>query len=142
MGRGWERKRSDGRHETQPPVAVRPPVIGGFECCGPSWCAAWTSSCSLPIRASVGHAIGASQGTTLGLLRIGMAGGGGAEPVWRQMSRHTRWSGKRSEEHTSELQSLLRMSYAVFCLKQKKQLQDIGQKRVWTKSRDNLEHEY
>src|SRR3546814_4719334 len=26
----------------------------------------------------------------------------------------------RSEEHTSELQSLLRISYAVFCLKQKK----------------------
>src|SRR3546814_8835452 len=26
---------------------------------------------------------------------------------------------KRSEEHTSELQSLLRISYAVFCLKQK-----------------------
>src|SRR3546814_9164165 len=28
---------------------------------------------------------------------------------------------KRSEEHTSELQSLMRISYAVFCLKQKKQ---------------------
>src|SRR3546814_5180623 len=27
---------------------------------------------------------------------------------------------KRSEEHTSELQSLMRSSYAVFCLKQKK----------------------
>src|SRR3546814_5205587 len=27
---------------------------------------------------------------------------------------------KRSEEHTSELQSLMRISYAVFCLKQKK----------------------
>src|SRR3546814_4226590 len=27
----------------------------------------------------------------------------------------------RSEEHTSELQSLLRISYAVFCLKKKKQ---------------------
>src|SRR3546814_6656783 len=27
---------------------------------------------------------------------------------------------RRSEEHTSELQSLLRMSYAVFCLKKKK----------------------
>src|SRR3546814_2316180 len=26
---------------------------------------------------------------------------------------------KRSEEHTSELQSLMRISYAVFCLKQK-----------------------
>src|SRR3546814_1209591 len=29
--------------------------------------------------------------------------------------------GSRSEEHTSELQSLMRMSYAVFCLKQKSQ---------------------
>src|SRR3546814_9503439 len=28
--------------------------------------------------------------------------------------------GSRSEEHTSELQSLMRISYAVFCLKQKK----------------------
>src|SRR3546814_1656734 len=41
------------------------------------------------------------------------AGGGGAvarrEPVRR----------RRSEEHTSELQSLMRISYAVFCLKKK-----------------------
>src|SRR3546814_3642591 len=29
----------------------------------------------------------------------------------------------RSEEHTSELQSLMRISYAVFCLKNKKQKQ-------------------
>src|SRR3546814_9533988 len=29
-------------------------------------------------------------------------------------------SGWRSEEHTSELQSLMRISYAVFCLKKKK----------------------
>src|SRR3546814_10260449 len=28
----------------------------------------------------------------------------------------------RSEEHTSELQSLMRISYAVFCLKQKKSI--------------------
>src|SRR3546814_5727477 len=28
--------------------------------------------------------------------------------------------GQRSEEHTSELQSLMRISYAVFCLKKKK----------------------
>src|SRR3546814_6827192 len=33
----------------------------------------------------------------------------------------------RSEEHTSELQSLMRISYAVFCLKKKKEQQ---QKRV------------
>src|SRR3546814_4431452 len=30
--------------------------------------------------------------------------------------------GGRSEEHTSELQSLMRISYAVFCLKKKKKL--------------------
>src|SRR3546814_10502155 len=32
-------------------------------------------------------------------------------------------STERSEEHTSELQSLMRISYAVFCLKKKKQTQ-------------------
>src|SRR3546814_5079232 len=31
-------------------------------------------------------------------------------------------SDKRSEEHTSELQSLMRISYAVFCLKKKTRL--------------------
>src|SRR3546814_8793866 len=31
----------------------------------------------------------------------------------------------RSEEHTSELQSLMRISYAVFCLKKKKQQYNI-----------------
>src|SRR3546814_8951319 len=30
----------------------------------------------------------------------------------------------RSEEHTSELQSLMRISYAVFCLKKKKKQQE------------------
>src|SRR3546814_7549048 len=29
------------------------------------------------------------------------------------------WEAMRSEEHTSELQSLMRISYAVFCLKKK-----------------------
>src|SRR3546814_9561589 len=32
---------------------------------------------------------------------------------------HKGEEGKRSEEHTSELQSLMRISYAVFCLKKK-----------------------
>src|SRR3546814_10595883 len=31
----------------------------------------------------------------------------------------------RSEEHTSELQSLMRLSYAVFCLKKKKQYKHV-----------------
>src|SRR3546814_9221296 len=33
---------------------------------------------------------------------------------------HARQLSDRSEEHTSELQSLMRISYAVFCLKKKK----------------------
>src|SRR3546814_4061537 len=37
-----------------------------------------------------------------------------------QSTKHAAWSG-RSEEHTSELQSLMRNSYAVFCLKKKNQ---------------------
>src|SRR3546814_10770944 len=61
----------------------------------------------------------------------------GADPgVHRQaqVARHRGWMAPRlsrtnlreslaprSEEHTSELQSLMRISYAVFCLKKKKQ---------------------
>src|SRR3546814_10844858 len=36
-----------------------------------------------------------------------------------QRRRRKRKSDERSEEHTSELQSLMRISYAVFCLKKK-----------------------
>src|SRR3546814_10258417 len=38
-------------------------------------------------------------------------------PLARQAAAR---AGARSEEHTSELQSLMRISYAVFCLKKKK----------------------
>src|SRR3546814_3191599 len=41
--------------------------------------------------------------------------------------------GMRSEEHTSELQSLMRISYAVFCLKKKTQ-------KKQTKTRDQIQH--
>src|SRR3546814_5964524 len=37
--------------------------------------------------------------------------------------RRERCQHPRSEEHTSELQSLMRISYAVFCLKKKKKTQ-------------------
>src|SRR3546814_5057191 len=42
-------------------------------------------------------------------VRVHRAAGPGIEPC-----------AQRSEEHTSELQSLMRISYAVFCLKKKK----------------------
>src|SRR3546814_9596014 len=37
-----------------------------------------------------------------------------------QTTERLSWRGVRSEEHTSELQSLMRIPYAVFCLKKKK----------------------
>src|SRR3546814_4277366 len=40
-----------------------------------------------------------------------------------QTTLHQLMTGQRSEEHTSELQSLMRISYAVFCLKKKKKQQ-------------------
>src|SRR3546814_6895437 len=53
-----------------------------------------------------------------------------AEHVWRRSRGCRDWlyrpacaaatPDRRSEEHTSELQSLMRISYAVFCLKKKK----------------------
>src|SRR3546814_9683358 len=41
----------------------------------------------------------------------------GDRPAWRPVRAFD-----RSEEHTSELQSLMRISYAVFCLTQKKHI--------------------
>src|SRR6056297_4328864 len=42
---------------------------------------------------------------------------------------------RRSEEHTSELQSLRRISYAVFCLKKKKKKKKKQQKKTKTKQK-------
>src|SRR3546814_944020 len=62
--------------------------------------------------------------------RVAWAPGGGhsstsaASGAWSDKWRQTRVANTagraRSEEHTSELQSLMRISYAVFCLKKKK----------------------
>src|SRR3546814_5535467 len=38
----------------------------------------------------------------------------------QRMDSRRQFAHRRSEEHTSELQSLMRISYAVFCLKKKK----------------------
>src|SRR3546814_1134129 len=69
-------------------------------------------------------------------LGIGAAQLGGGQPLDRGVERRIETEGEgflggrghwnklsranRSEEHTSELQSLMRISYAVFCLKKKK----------------------
>src|SRR3546814_7013248 len=49
-----------------------------------------------------------------GMLDLGLTSG-------KAHKKSARIVGERSEEHTSELQSLMRISYAVFCLKKKQQ---------------------
>src|SRR3546814_6630908 len=55
--------------------------------------------------------------------------------------RHRR---NRSEEHTSELQSLMRTSYAVFCLKKKNNILNLHNTHITpyqeTKHLQNIEH--
>src|SRR3546814_7586082 len=69
-------------------------------------------------------------------------GRGASLPILRMPGQFGRF---RSEEHTSELQSLMRISYAVFCLKKKKQKeQNTGNKKETTsikttKSKNNEE---
>src|SRR3546814_8785247 len=53
------------------------------------------------------------------LVRAVGAGGVARAVVQRGDAALTREQAQRSEEHTSELQSLMRISYAVFCLKKK-----------------------
>src|SRR3546814_9766533 len=89
--------------------------------------------------------------------RHGGIGGGAANQPWLSeiLSRHGQYAarhreldvvherpsrkaalgaGPRSEEHTSELQSLMRISYAVFCLKKKNKTCDIKKRRTRVKS--------
>src|SRR3546814_2794393 len=48
---------------------------------------------------------------------------GGMSPASRTRLEHSTGPNGRSEEHTSELQSLMRNSYAVFCLTKQKSTQ-------------------
>src|SRR3546814_8346103 len=52
---------------------------------------------------------------------MGRSFGAGFTEIEAQWMREHEWAQtpERSEEHTSELQSLMRISYAVFCLKKK-----------------------
>src|SRR3546814_4552691 len=52
-----------------------------------------------------------------------------ARDIVAQFKRPLKSHTERSEEHTSELQSLMRTSYAVFCLKKKKQITNTYLKR-------------
>src|SRR3546814_9839674 len=58
-----------------------------------------------------------------GAVKADVTGHAGAVPAAAARRHWISPSIERSEEHTSELQSLMRISYAVFCLKKKKQRQ-------------------
>src|SRR3546814_6574345 len=56
------------------------------------------------------------------------------DPKYRDHDLSGDWAGyrDRSEEHTSELQSLMRISYAVFCLKKKTTNRQTNDKKTQT----------
>src|SRR3546814_5512535 len=64
--------------------------------------------------------IGAGSGIGRATATALAAGGHTVVVVDRDREAVDEVAGARSEEHTSELQSLIRISYAVFCLKKKK----------------------
>src|SRR3546814_2218235 len=69
------------------------------------------------------------------MIRRGGAPGGRLEQYAGRVER-------RSEEHTSELQSLMRISYAVFCLKKKKKKDSYtSKKRLTTAYRTTLQRQ-
>src|SRR3546814_3080660 len=82
-----------------------------------------------PLSAGVGRRLAASGNVERRLLLLcGADGAGGVAGGGHRGARHhqddhrgLQAPSRRSEEHTSELQSLMRISYAVFCLKKKTQ---------------------
>src|SRR3546814_2398560 len=62
--------------------------------------------------------------------QVGVDVGRGARPTQLQRAAQRAARVGRSEEHTSELQSLMRISYAVFCLKKKKHLYSTEYKHI------------
>src|SRR3546814_9528469 len=79
-----------------------------------------------PVGADAAHRSGDRRRDQIAPARTPSAPAGHAlEAADADLGRHTRnrlslEQQVRSEEHTSELQSLMRISYAVFCLKKKK----------------------
>src|SRR3546814_4936300 len=104
----------------KPPAAARP----AWRCWRPTIAVVLTFGFGLLVLVAVSSvmwvALGTAQKNTLALVRqvadFSVAG------LIDQIGYHlgsAQQQSERSEEHTSELQSLMRISYAVFCLKKK-----------------------
>src|SRR3546814_10493146 len=94
----------------RPPVSTRPDTLFPYT----------TLFRSRGLAATAAHA-GLQRGASGRLRPLSGDAEGGRALVGG--TRLCRAAARRSEEHTSELQSLMRISYAVFCLKKKKRNQ-------------------
>src|SRR3546814_5560089 len=71
-------------------------------------------------RRSLGQGEGVLRAARGGQARLSRRGRRRRARLYAVRDRNRQGRERRSEEHTSELQSLMRISYAVFCLKKKK----------------------
>src|SRR3546814_7360536 len=84
----------------------------------PIWCPKLSTSARRGrLRSVTGSSVSSAHGISVSAAFL--APEMGRRP-WRRLPPRMRM--RRSEEHTSELQSLMRISYAVFCLKKKQKV--------------------
>src|SRR3546814_1828567 len=119
---------------TQSPAATNPAVTASRRALVPSWSLAVALACSLMVACTVGPTYREPPPVAIGGgWSLPVVAGSGSEDYahwWSTLGdpmlealvdEALAENLDRSEEHTSELQSLMRISYAVFCLKNKKQ---------------------
>src|SRR3546814_5053979 len=72
------------------------------------------------------RAAGVNEAGQVAALKLRRLRGAGRDVAWMLIDQtvSVMTMDRRSEEHTSELQSLMRISYAVYCLKKKKKQQE------------------
>src|SRR3546814_1399868 len=106
----------------RPPRSTRSDTLFPYTSLFRSWIDIRPSESVLPAPGALRRRTAPLTALAGGILVIaaGRAKRPGAAPAARQ-------PGLRSEEHTSELQSLMRISYAGFCLKKKKRATDTNE---------------
>src|SRR3546814_7163114 len=97
---GFEVARLGNRHRAEPCIQQQDPRGRDWWWIGPA-----------------GPELDSGAGTDFHAVRTGHIS---ITPIHVDLTRYQALEQVRSEEHTSELQSLMRISYAVFCLKKKK----------------------
>src|SRR3546814_5253432 len=106
-----------------PPRSTRTDTLFPYTTLFRSWQSAWKAACSAsPERGP--------ERTCWRRAMPGVPPSGVTKPA--RLAKHSGSSQKRSEEHPSELQSLMRISHAVYCLKKKNNIHNDLQLTVTT----------